>query len=327
MEQPWGAGAVVEVLIPLVTDQAVAPSGIRDRLASRQRSRARVAPKARRAVRCGNRERVIVRPVDHENCPGECVLGPTSIGWRAEPRIAPGPGPGRWISGVDDRVGRCFLVSDKGAVGRRGAIDAALPACLPKCLVAAEEGQADTRSAGSLNVGALVAGPILVVADRHEDLVVLDQRAVPVAVKPRGIADVVAVGLEPPDHRIFRVEYPRLRLDSGGVERAIVTDLVCPRVGGWTVAAVKAGTTEIVVRLPGCVRGLKDEIRGGGVVSHDENDVARAARVRSPEEREIDSRDSVNRHAPRCRDGPVPAVDQTGRRVTQTARLSLRQGC
>ena len=64
--------------------------------------------------------------------------------------------------------------------------------------------------ARQLDVGALLAGPVLVVADREEHLVLEELGAAAVAVDAARVADVVAVALEPPDHRVLGVEHEAL---------------------------------------------------------------------------------------------------------------------
>ena len=87
-----------------------------------------------------------------------------------------------------------------------------LPPRLPEDLVAAEERQVNAGVARRLDVGALVAGPVLVVPDRQKSLVLQDQGAEAIGVDAGEVADVVAVGLQPPHHRIFGVEDPRIEL-------------------------------------------------------------------------------------------------------------------
>ena len=66
-----------------------------------------------------------------------------------------------------------------------------------------------------LDVRALVAGPVLVVADRQEDVVLEQLGAAPIGVDARRVADVVAVALEPAHHRILGVEQAVLVAPSG----------------------------------------------------------------------------------------------------------------
>ena len=82
-----------------------------------------------------------------------------------------------------------------------------LPAGLPVDFVAAPEEQVDAGVARRLDIGALVAGPVLVVADRDERLVVLQVVGPePVGVDAGDVGDVVSVLLEPVDRSIVRAE-------------------------------------------------------------------------------------------------------------------------
>ena len=92
-------------------------------------------------------------------------------------RVAPGAGPDPG-SRVDLRVRVRLLVGDERAVR-------ILPAGLPEDLVAAEERQMHARIARRLDIGALGAGPVLVMADREEGPVLSDFGAEPVAVDVR----------------------------------------------------------------------------------------------------------------------------------------------
>ena len=74
---------------------------------------------------------------------------------------------------------------------------------------------------------------------------------------PREVADVVAVGLEPPHHRVLGVEDPILGRRPTRGERPVVADLV-GAAGG--VADVEAVAAVLVVGLPGRVGGLEEEI-------------------------------------------------------------------
>ena len=104
--------------------------------------------------------------------------------------------------------------------------------------------------------------------------------APPVRVDPRGIAHVVAVPLQPPDHRVFGVEnhvhgpvVPRL-------EGPVIAHL---RRAGFPAVEAKALRVEAsvhavppvaVVRLPGDVRRLEEHVGLAVIVPHDEVDVA-----------------------------------------------------
>ncbi len=191
----------------------------------------------------------------------------------------------------------------------------------------------DAGVAGRFDVGALRAGPVLVVADRHEDFVVGDLRAAAVGVDTGEVTDVVAVHLEPAQHRIFGVEQPALRRANPRVERAVVAHLrgtaaaaVDRRVRNRT-AAVQARTAVAVVGLPRGVGGLKEQLRVARIVTDDEDDVAGRGRRNAA----VDARQLREKHArrltgrvPRGGHAPCAAVDETGRRVGRTRRLHLR---
>jgi hypothetical protein len=113
-----------------------------------------------------------------------------------------------------------------------------------------------------------------------------------------------------------------------GYSGAVVADLVRTirrRPERALAAGVEAGAAVAVVGLPGLVRGLEDDVGVARVVADDEDDVAGAEGVRPHQAGDVDAGDRGRRHLPGRRDGPVAAVDQTGRRVGQAVRLDLRQ--
>ena len=250
---PGGPEAVVEVLVPLVAERAV-------RRASRSVPAARLAtlvfaPEAQLAVGGGHLDRAACQQLTVKIVPVSAFSGCAAL--RVErARVAPGARPRRRT--------RVDLARSRGSPCRRRACGTrcssrrcCLPARLPEHLVAAEEGEVDAGVARRLDVGALRAGPVLVVADGQEDLVVADQRAGPVGVDAGRVADVVAVRLEPADHRVLGVEDPVLAaVDAARVERPVVADLVgaARRAGRADVEAVAA---VVVVGLPGGVRRLE----------------------------------------------------------------------
>ena len=69
----------------------------------------------------------------------------------------------------------------------------------------------DTRVARRFDVRALRRRPVLVVPDREENLVFAQLGSPAIGINAGRVADVVSVGLEPPEHRIFRVEQPVFR--------------------------------------------------------------------------------------------------------------------
>ena len=212
------ARAVVEVRIPLVAQRAVRQRRLGAR---RQVGDAGVAPEAQLAGVGRDADRAGAR-VDHEDGARERVLGLGPL--RVEgATVAPRPRP--LTGGVDMSVLVGLLVGDERAVRRVRAVDARLPARAPEHLVAAEEGEVDARVARGLDVRALGAGPVLVVTRGHEDLVVADQRSEAIGVDPGLVADVVAVALQPADHRVLGVEDPVLAArDRAGDEGPVVAD-------------------------------------------------------------------------------------------------------
>ena len=139
-----------------------------------------------------------------------------------------------------------------------------------KTLVAAEEGEVDAGGPGRFDVGALARRPVLVVADREEDLVVEDLGAAAVGVHAGEVADVVAVALQPADHRVLGVEQPVLGGRAAGRERPVVADLVGAAGIGAGAADVEAVAAVVVVGLPGRVGGLEEEVGVAVVVADDE---------------------------------------------------------
>src|SRR6266536_5738117 len=83
----------------------------------------------------------------------ERILGAASIGWRAEPRVAPKTGPDR----ARVELLRRLLVADQCPT-------VVLPARLPEHRVAREVGQVHAAREGGFDAGALTPGHVLVVS-------------------------------------------------------------------------------------------------------------------------------------------------------------------
>ena len=322
---PGWPEAVVEVLVPLGTEDARRQ---RVDLAGGERCDGGVAPEAHLAVARRHQHGVVAVAVHREDGAVDRVLGTAAVRGRAEARVTPRAGP-HVGQRIDLGVGVRLLVADQRAVRRAGAVDAVLPARLPEAVVAAEDGDVHAGGARRLDVRSLGARLVLVVTHRHEDAVLEQLRAVPIGIHAGEVADVVAVALEPPHHRVLGVEEPgQVRavreVAAARRERAVVAHLVGTAGGRSEVEAVAAVG---VVGLPGEVRGLIEEIGGARVVAHHEDDVARAAvlRIFAHELGDVDARGARRRNAPRRRYRPVAAVDETGADVGQALRLALRQ--
>ena len=227
---------------------------------------------------------------------------------------------GRPPSGLNDRgsrhdpvhspVGIDLLAVVRLLIGDQGAV-VVLPARLPEDLVAAEEGEVHARVARRLDVRALRARPVLVVADGKEDPVVADQSAAPVGIDAGRVADVVPVALQPADHRVLGVEHRVLGRRATRRDRTVVADRIGTARIDARAADVEAVAAVLVVGLPRRVRRLKQQVRAAGVITHHEDDVALTGRAVGPHEmREVHARNRVRRDGPRCRDVPVAAIDQ-----------------
>ena len=216
-----------------------------------------------------------------------------------------------------------FLVTDQGAIRRRRSIDTVLPARLPEDLVSAEKRQVQAGVSCSLDIAALLPGPVFVVAVRHEDPMIAQQRAAPISIHARRVTDVVAVGLEPTQHRVLGIEQPAIRLVAARCERTVVAHRIRTT---RRRAFIEAVSSVIIVGLPGRVGRLEKDIGATGVITNDKHNVARTARVATYEACDVDTRNRIGRNRPGSGHGPVAAVDQPGGRINKAIRLHLRQG-
>ncbi len=245
----------------------------------------------------------------------------TAVFGRAEARVAPQTGPGR-RRGIGHRVVEGLLVRDERAVRRVRAVGARLVARLPVRGVAGERRDVDARVARGVDVGALRARPVLVVADIDEDLVVQQQRTALVGVDAGDVRDVVAVALEVLPHGQLGVGPPVARVVLHGDERTVVRNLVRTVRGVGTLVEAEAAVG--VVRLPRGVGGLHDHRGVAAVVADDEDDVTLAAGVVARHQRDVHAGDGVGRDLIRRGEIPVAAVDETDVRVGDAGRLRLR---
>ena len=174
--------AVVGVLVPLVAERAVGERGGRARRRAWRCSCCARSASCRRRPARGSRSS---RPsLTMNSWPVSAFSGrpPSAGGLKRGSRQVPVQTPG---SRVDLGVRVRLLVGDQRAVRCAGAVDARLPARLPEDLVAAEEGQVHAGGARRLDVGALAARPVLVVADREERLVLEQLGAAPIGCRRR----------------------------------------------------------------------------------------------------------------------------------------------
>ena len=182
-----------------------------------------------------------------------------------------------------------LLVGHQRPVGRVRSVDARLPPGLPEHFVPAEEREIDPAGQGGLDIRPLLPGPVLVVAGRHEDLVLLKDRRIAGLgdVEATGVADVVAVRLQETDHRVLGVHEPACAVVvlpgmPGPVVGHLGGALIRLGVAGRAVdrAAVQAVATLGVVGLPGLVGGLEQDVGVARVVAHHERDQAARRRCR-----------------------------------------------
>ena len=141
-------------------------------------------------------------------------------------------------------------------------------------------------------------------------------------VDARRVADVVAVALEPADHRVLGAEEARLVVAGARRERPVVADLVCAACRRAEVEAVAAVA---VVRLPGRVGRLEEEVRVPLVVADDEDDVAVSAGVVSNELARCRRPRRRRRGRPRKRTPPSCRSRPSRSTPDQAGGLRLRQ--
>src|SRR4051812_9976868 len=117
--------------------------------------------------------------------------------------------------------------------------------------------------------------------------------------------------------------------------RLVEAGLVCrcgDLTGRWARhrAVIKIiSTVRIVGAAVGRIGHLINHVRGTGIITHHEEDVARAAGVLTDETSKIDPRHGVttqSRYIPMRRFGPVATIDQARclARIDQACGLSLR---
>ena len=205
--------------------------------------------------------------------------------------------------GINYRIGESLFVANERSVRCICAINARFPAGLEEDFVTAEECQIHTGCSGRFNIGALPARPVLIMRDRHENLVLSDQRAVAVGIYATEITEIVAVRLKPTNHWSFRGEQPRVPIKY--VERPVVADFVG---AASRVSRVETVPTVVVVGVPGLVGRLHQDVGVAGIITHDKNRGARLPGVQTDESGKIDSGDGRAGHRPRGGYKPVAAI-------------------
>ncbi len=208
------------------------------------------------------------------------------------------------------------LISDQGAVGVGGGVDARRKPRLPIDLIAAQEHHIDAGVLGGHHILILLVGPIFVVTAIHIDLMIEQKRVVGGGgdLLARNIADAVTILFQPVDRRIFSREHHIVgRPIQAAVacrNRPVVADRVSRTVNAGTIAGVKIGAAPGIVCLPGLIVGLEKDIGGGVRIADDEGNLEDLASL--GDIGDIDAGYGVGRHGPRIGDAPVAGVDESG---------------
>ena len=145
-----------------------------------------------------------------------------------------------------------------------------------------------------------------------------DQSAAAVCIYARGITDVVAVRLEPSNHRVLSAEKPGVPV--GDVERPVVANFV----GAADRPRIKTAPAVVVVSVPSCVGRLRQDVGVAGIVAHHKKNRTCLAGVQAHETGKIDSGSGVVGHCPGCGNGPIATVREADRAIRKARRLRLR---
>ena len=197
IDQSGWPEAIVEIAVPLVTEQT-------SQRATIAAGNAGVCPEAqlRHAGGDGN---VVERAdiVHREDRSGKRIF---------------------WSSGSVDRVAKqtrsavCrpvrvelrpapdVLVFHDRSVGRMAGVETRCKLDIPIDLIAAQEGEIDTRVCRSLYIGELRLRPIFVVADIYVSVGIEQQRGIGRGIDAGDVADIVTVLLQPIDRSVFLAE-------------------------------------------------------------------------------------------------------------------------
>src|SRR5262249_20393482 len=156
----------------------------------------------------------------------------------------------------------------------------------PETFISTEEREVNSSSACGLNVRAFGTRPVFVVADHHVNLVVEHQASTSSCIDAREIADVITIVFQPTHDRILRSEYKRQSLEREiqGMKGPVIANLESSIVDVVdTRRTIKAtshrygirrgvgGRLPFIVRLPGFVRRLEQDLRMIRIIPHDEN--------------------------------------------------------
>ena len=198
MDQPGGAHAVLDVLIPFVAQD---PFPQDRRLPCLLGGDAGVAPETPIRVVGRYQQGIVAEATNGVERSYNGILRLRADGIE-RPRITPGTRP-VVLDGIQLAVRMSLFVGHEGAVRRLRAIVARLPPRSPHSRAPAQECQVDARVPRGLDVPALPGRPVRVVPDRHEHAMVPELRAAPIGIHASKVADIVAVALEPTHQRIF----------------------------------------------------------------------------------------------------------------------------
>ena len=194
IDQSGGPEAVVEIAVPLVTEQA------RQR-ATIAAGNAGVCPEAQLRHAGGNGN-VVERAdiVDREDRSGERIFRRSgSVDRVAEQTRSAVGRPVR----VELRPAPDVLVFDDRPVGRMAGVETRCKLDIPIGLVAAQEGEIDAGVGRSLYVGELRLRPVFVVADIEVGVGIEQQCGIGRGIDAGDVADIVTVLLEPINRRVL----------------------------------------------------------------------------------------------------------------------------
>src|ERR1051325_2929627 len=110
-----------------------------------------------------------------------------------------------------------------------------------------------------------------------------------------GVANIVAISLQPADNRALCIEYPTVfSLNCTGVKRTVITDLKSPltskRIASFAIEAFTVIVISIIiVGLPGGIGSLEQQVRPAIIVSDNEEDMTCNVRICANEPGKVDA--------------------------------------